>query len=404
MRFFGIVSGSRAVLALALAGIASLQADARSWTSTAGTTLEGEYVAAINGRLWLKETTGRLVKVEASQLIATDQAFVNDAAVARAVLRATAVESDAEALIDVLAAVDLPTYHVNDILLKDALDRLSADIAKAAPAQPRVLFDAGALGERCKISLLLRERTAASVLAFICRNFSLEIGPRLVEGRLQLRSQPLGSASEADARSKESRPEEAPTSVAVGRADEKPNTAESVCTAPISLELYQSDYGFEQSPSHWLIDNRKSSFVRASVLELQSWPGGLPHGAKVMMIKPTRNDGDGSDGPPYFTREIQLPRDVKRIRVCCDLAYAGALTGESRVRLSVMNPEVKYLRGGRTFPFTWVRPTSPRQWRHVEWEADVSDMGSRRLAVGVMFPYSPEAWYVDNVKISVAGP
>lgn len=399
------------VLVLVLVGGEPLRAEVRVWTSQVGTTLEAEYLATVNGRLWLKESEGRLIKVEPAQLIAADREFVDTEPVVRTVLRARDVDTETEAVLEGLASVEIPSYHVNGIGLQEAMNRLSALVSDAAPERPRVMFDVGELGERVRVSLLLRKRPALTILAFICRAYDLEVRGRGGDGRLLVRPQVLGEDMAGTASTTAPRMEDAtvPTGgkltsttsdTAVVAQDREPASA---CSVPLAMELYMPEPGFEQASRHWVMVNRKTSFRRIESKAFQSWEGGGSLGGMVMMVKPTPYDGNRADGPPYMTREIEVPLGVRRLRVCCDLAYDGSPAEGSKVRLSITNPEVKYVEGGRSFPYLWIRPESPRRWRHVEWEVDVADMGGRRLDVGVMLPFSKEAWYVDNVKVSIAG-
>lgn len=163
--------------------------------------------------------------------------------------------------------------------------------------------------------------------------------------------------------------------------------------------------GFEQPSSRWVLENRKNSFRRIDATELRAWENSPALGGKIMMLKPTPRDDDLRDGPPFLTQEFQVPSGTKRIRVCCDLGYTGPITSDANVRLSVTDPNVRYTEGGKTFPFTRVSPLKSKQWRHVEWEVDVSAMGTRRLEVGYMFPFSrSELWYIDNASVTALAP
>lgn len=396
---------------MVLLGGEPLRAEVRLWTSQAGSTLEAEYLATVNGRLWLRESSGRLIKVEPTQLIAADRALVDTEPVVRTVLRVRGVDTETEAALEGLASVEIPSYHVNDIGLQEAMNRLSALVSDAAPGRPRVMFDVGDLGERVRVSLLLRKRPAVGILAFICRAYGLEVHGRGGDGRLLVRPRILGEDMAGAASITAPGIEDAPaprsgnlTSTTSGTpVVAKDREPASACSVPLAMELYMPEPGFEQASRHWVMVNRKTSFRRIESKAFQSWEGGGTLGGMVMMIKPTPYDGNRADGPPYMTREIEASLGVRRLRVCCDLAYDGSQPDESKVRLSITNPEVKYVEGGRSFPYLWTRPESPRRWRHVEWEVDVGDLGSRRLEVGVMLPFSRETWYVDNVKVSIAG-
>lgn len=416
MRFSNVI-WRLLVLVLAVSGGGRAMAEGvRLWTSTAGTSLQAEYLATVNGQIWLRDTAGRVLKVDPGQLVASDRSFLGDAAVVRSVLRARRLEPQALAMLEVLASVDVPTYHVNEVSLQDAFDRLSDVMAKAAPDQPRVRFDLGELGNRTGVSVLLRKRPGVAILAFLCQAYGLEVRGQMVDGRLVVRLRPLGGESEEESAPKTGPQWEPPPAqpqlppVQTERSgpvvwrDEAPTGSVPVCSASTEQANLVRESGFEQASSRWVMTNRKNSFRRVDAAEFTSWGDGSRLGNKVMMVKATAYDSDRSDGPPYITQELSLPLGAKRIRICCDLAYEGDLIDQVDVRLSVTNPEMRYVQGGKTFPFTRVSPFKTKEWRHCEWVVDVSGMGSRRLVLGCMFPFFNHAWYIDNVKVTVVAP
>jgi len=379
-------------------------ADIRLWTSAVGTTIEAEYVATINGQLWLMGAEGRLIKVVPEQLAEAERGLPAKEVERGQAPVANQLPADVVSTLEILARTEIPTYHVNRMPLQAALDRLSDDIARAAPGLARVSFDVGPLGERIEVSLLLRKRSALGVLAFILRAHGLELIGRSSDGRMEIGRRVVSSLpidSGESPRSSQAPPTSVGRGPAVPALTPLAQQAAPVCTSAANQENFLKQPGFEQATSSWVLENRKSSFRRINSSELDGWNYRPPLESKVMMLKPTPYDGNRHDGPPYLTQEIQFPSGTRRIRVCCDLAYAGDITDEINVRLSITNPNVRYVLGGNTFPFTRVSPLKPKQWRHVEWEADVSEMGSRRLVVGYMFPFSGAAWYIDNTKVVV---
>jgi len=240
----------------------------------------------------------------------------------------------------------------------------------------------------------------------MCRAYSLELTGRVVEGRLEVGPCDVSAGRVASPGAGLQPPVSATSAEVVGhgQAASTPSmvakVVESRCSVAVDRENFLKEPGFEQSSSRWVLVNRKSSFRRIDATEPRGWANSPALESKVMMLKPASHDDNRNDGPPYITQEILLPSGTKRIRVCCDLAYAGAITREAGMRVSITNPNVYYTEGGKTFPFTRVGPLTSKQWRHVEWEVDVSAMGARRLVLGYMFPFSNEPWYIDNTKVT----
>jgi hypothetical protein len=384
-----------------LAGVASsnrVQAQARVWTSTAGTQIEAEHIATVGDEVWLREAGGRIVKVAPRLLVEADRALLPVAGAPGdewGLLGSRRYHDPRNApevgeVVELLFNTVVPSYSVSKVPLEDALRLLSDAIAEQDPRGRRIEFRLAEGTPTHPVAMTTRKLSAIRMLRFICDTQQVELVARVVKGGVEIRE---AARRFAPSESPVSASGQTPVSSGGGGASARR------CDAHAQAKNWLRAGDFELQASVWEASNQPKAFKRAPAAEWAGRPGAPTLGERVMLVTPLPPEQAQRDGPPYLVQTVKFPRRPKRVLLCADILNLGEAT---QVRFSASDPKVVYAHGsGNVFPFAQLTLREGAHWQHLEWQGDLSGLKNNELQFGIMFPARGGPWCLDNVTLRI---
>lgn len=387
---------------LALLPLSAARAEMRVWTSVAGTQIEARHVANIGDEVWLREKSGRLIKVRPTQLSAPDRERLRVPARATGEwsvldsypLHDTRKDPPVVEVAELLAGTIIPTFSCKDLPLAEALARYAEAATAADPEGRRIEFRVSADCRQGPASMTIRNLSVHRGFQILCGNQPEPLAARIVPGGVEIA--PAARVAAASASAQNARPQPGGATPIRGPLDirPRPRRCEHIQTAKNHLR----GADFETQFSAWQVVNQPTAFKRVPAGELVRRPQSPGLGDRVLLITPLPPDSNPQVGPPYITQTIKFPRRPQRVLFCADILN-GTDTG-STIRFSVTDPKVSYIHGtGNTFPFAQVPFRVGEAWQHLEWEADLTTLKNNELTFGLMFPSLGTTWHCDNVAV-----
>lgn len=398
--------GFRAMIAALLALLAppAARAQARIWTSVAGTQIEARHVATIGGEVWLRDKSGRLIKVAPDQLATPDRerlaATTREAgewhALDHGVLFDPRKDPHVVEVAGLLEGTIIPAFSCSGLPLAEALERYAEAIAAADSAGRRLEFRVSPECRQGPVSMTTRGLSAHRGLQLICGNQPEPLAARIIPGGMELAPAARLTKAAAPAPATASGTDGS----AHGRGLSDLRSAARRCERSTDAKNRLRGGDFEVQFSAWEVVNQPKAFKRAPVGDLNRRPQSPALGERVLTITPLPPDQTHQMGPPYITQTVKFSRRPKRVLFCADILNGTDQGGT--IRFSVTDPKIAYLHGtGNTFPFSQTPFRNGETWQHLEWEADLAALKNNELTFGLMFPSIGTAWHCDNVTVRV---